>query len=361
MERTFHAATVCFKPVLILAAAVILLVGMYLGASIVAPILMGCFIAALLSPIYGGLKRRVPSGLALLLTFVFLILVVLLLVLLVGNSLTTLKSDLASYNEQFSQRQAELQAEAGAISETGAFQQLLSLVDPATLAAVLAYILEMASSLFKSGMLILFITLFVLTEGPQFKVRMVQAFGADHFLPRNAIAMYSTVISYFCLRAIVNAVTASVTGLSLWLLGIPHAGLWAVLLFFLSFVPYIGAFFAMIPPVLLAYAEGGLGLALLVILLSMVINGLAENLVSPLVMGKGLSISPTVVFLSFVFWMFILGGPGAFIAMPLTLGVMLFLGSFEETRGIAALMASTPKPDRASLPISPAGSGASGK
>jgi len=349
-----------FKPVLILAAAVILLVGMYLGASIVAPILMGCFIAALLFPVYGGLKRRVPSGLALLLTFVFLILVVLLLVLLVGNSLTTLKSDLASYNEQFSQRQAELQAEAEATGQT-AIQQLLSLVDPATLTAVLGSILSVASSLFKSGMLILFITLFVLTEGPQFKMRMVQAFGADHFLPRNTIAMYRTVISYFCLRAIVNAVTASVTGLTLWLLGIPHAGLWAVLLFFLCFVPYIGAFFAMIPPVLLAYAEGGLGLALLVILLSIVINGLAENIVAPLVMGKGLSISPTVVFLSFVFWMFILGGPGAFIAMPLTLGVMLFLGSFEETRGMAALMAGTPKPDRASIPISPADSGVSGK
>jgi len=350
-----------FKPVLILAAAVILLVGMYLGASIVAPILMACFIAALLSPIYGGLKRRVPSGLALLLTIAFLILVVLLLVLLVGNSLTTLKSDLASYNEQFSQRQAELQAEAGAMGETGAFQQLLSVIDPATLTAVLGSILSVASSLFTNGMLILFITLFVLTEAPQIKMRMVQAFGADHFMPRNAIAMYSTAISYFCLRAIVNAVTASVTGLMLWLLGIPHAGLWAVLLFFLCFVPYIGAFFAMIPPVLLAYAQGGLGLALLVILLSIVINGLAENIVSPLVMGKGLSISPTVVFLSFVFWMFILGGPGAFIAMPLTLGVMLFLGSFEETRGIAAMMQGTPKPDRASIPISPAGSEVSGK
>ena len=112
MERTYLCSTRRFKPVLILATAVILLVGLYLGASIVTPILMACFIAALLSPIYGGLKTAGPSGAALLSTFIFLILVVLLLVLLIGNSLTTLKSDLAMYTEQLQQRRAQLQVEA---------------------------------------------------------------------------------------------------------------------------------------------------------------------------------------------------------------------------------------------------------
>jgi predicted PurR-regulated permease PerM len=55
-----------------------------------------------------------------------------------------------------------------------------------------------------------------------------------------------------------------------------------------------------------------------------------------MVMGRGLSISPTVVFLSFLFWMFILGGPGALIAMPLTLGIVLFMRNFEETRNLVA-------------------------
>jgi hypothetical protein len=39
--------------------------------------------------------------------------------------------------------------------------------------------------------------------------------------------------------------------------------------------------------------------------------------------------------------MFILGGSGALIAMPLTVGLMLFMSSYEETRGLAALMGST--------------------
>jgi predicted PurR-regulated permease PerM len=333
-----------FKPILILAAAVILLVAMRLGASIVNLILLACFIAALLSPIYGWLKRRIPGGLALLLTIGFLVLVVLCLVLLVGNSLTTLGSSLASYGDQFQQRQAQLQAMAGPMGQTAAFKQLISVLDPAALAAVLSFILGVAASLFKNGLLVLFITLFVLTEGPQFKVRMEQAFGADHFLPRNTIAVYKVVISYFGLRAIVNLFVAAATTLMLWLLGIEHAGLWGVLTFFMSFIPYIGALFATVPPVLLAYAQGGPGLALLIILLSVVINTLTENIIAPMVMSKGLSLSPTVVFISFIFWMFILGGTGALIAMPLTVALMLFLGSFEETRGLAALMGDIPQP-----------------
>ena len=62
-----------------------------------------------------------------------------------------------------------------------------------------------------------------------------------------------------------------------------------------------------------------------------VINSITENTIAPMIMGKGLSISPTVMFLSFIFWMFILGRSGAFIAMPLTFGILLFLHSFEET------------------------------
>ena len=332
------------KPLLILAGSVILLAGMHFAASILTPILLAIFIAVLLSPIYGWLKRRMPGGLAVLLTLFVLVGVAIFLALLIGTSLTTMVASLGSYSEQFSQRQAELAASSGDLGGSSTFKAFLSTIDPAALANALGFIVGAAASLFKSGLLILFVTLFALTEGPQFKVRMVRAFGAEHYLTRNTAALYSTVISYFGLRAIVNLVVATATGIMLWLFGIEHSGLWTVLIFFLSFIPYIGAFFSMIPPVLLAYAQGGLGLALVIILLSIVINSLTENIVAPLIMGKGLSVSPTVVFLSFIFWMFILGGPGAFIAMPLTVGLILFMRTFEETHSLAAIMATVPEP-----------------
>ncbi|HJS19077.1 MAG TPA: AI-2E family transporter [Anaerolineales bacterium] len=323
------------KPLLILAGAAVLLIAMRLAATFLVPILLAVFIAALLTPLYRWLKRkRVPVGLALLLTISFMVLLTVFLALLVGNSLTTLAAELSSYSEQFSQRQTESTAEGF---------DLPQLFDPATLIGILTFFLGAMLGILKNFLIILLVTVFVLVESPLFIKRMKQAFGAEHFLPRNVIELAQLMISYFGLRALVNLVTATATGLMFWFFGIEHAGLWAVLTFFLSFIPYIGAFTAALPPILLAYAQGGLGFAILIGLLIVVINAVAENIVAPMVMGKGLSVSPTVVFLSFLFWMFILGGSGAFIAMPLTLAVILFMRSFEETRSFAEMLIILPE------------------
>jgi predicted PurR-regulated permease PerM len=74
-----------------------------------------------------------------------------------------------------------------------------------------------------------------------------------------------------------------------------------------------------------------------------VINIVAENVLSPMLMGRGLNLSPTVVFLSFILWVWVLGGPGAFLAVPISLFVIGMLDTFPETRWLASLMgASSP-------------------
>jgi predicted PurR-regulated permease PerM len=108
--------------------------------------------------------------------------------------------------------------------------------------------------------------------------------------------------------------------------------------FFLSFVPYIGLVLAVAPAVVLALAEFGLSRAVLVIVGVIVINILAENVLSPMMMGRGLNISPTIVFLSFVFWAWLLGGPGAFLALPITLFVAVMFDTFPETRWLASII-----------------------
>ena len=62
------------------------------------------------------------------------------------------------------------------------------------------------------------------------------------------------------------------------------------------------------------------------------------RLAAPLMMGRGLNISPTIVFLSFIFWAWLLGGPGAFLALPITLFVAVMLDIFPETRWLANLI-----------------------
>jgi AI-2 transport protein TqsA len=111
--------------------------------------------------------------------------------------------------------------------------------------------------------------------------------------------------------------------------------------------------------VVLALAEFGVDRALLVIAGVVVINILAENVLSPMMMGRGLNVSPTIVFLSFVFWAWLLGGPGAFLALPITLFVAVMFDTFAETRWLANLIGvSGPDPGSGASDAGPGAPGA---
>jgi predicted PurR-regulated permease PerM len=124
------------------------------------------------------------------------------------------------------------------------------------------------------------------------------------------------VVRQFGLRAVINLVTALGVTVLLLVLGVDFPLLWGILTFFLSFVPYIGLVLAVAPAVVLALAEFGLSRAVLVIVGVVVINVLAENVLSPMMMGRGLNLSPTVVFLSFILWAWVLGGPARSLRCP---------------------------------------------
>jgi predicted PurR-regulated permease PerM len=68
------------------------------------------------------------------------------------------------------------------------------------------------------------------------------------------------------------------------------------------------------------------------------INGLVGNLIEPRFMGKGLGLSPLIVFISLVFWGWVLGPVGMFLSIPLTITLKIALDSSEETRKFAQLL-----------------------
>jgi predicted PurR-regulated permease PerM len=183
-------------------------------------------------------------------------------------------------------------------------------------------------------------TLFFLAEGPAIMGRLRTSLASKG--TATSVEKLTTfgrnVVRQFGLRGIINAVTGAAVTVLLVLIGVDFPVLWGILVFFLSYIPYIGTFLAAIPPVILALAEFGLLQAVLVIVGYTAANLMAENVLSPFLMSRGLSMSPTVVFLSFAFWVWLLGGPGAFLAMPLTFLLILFFDSFSDSRWLADLM-----------------------
>jgi AI-2 transport protein TqsA len=333
------------RVMLFLATTVVVLVGMRLGAPILNPILFAVILALLFSPIYGWLTRhRIPTALALIIMLVGLTVLFLGLFLILGVSIARFSGEIGSYTSKLNDQVSNLQGLAKSLGLSNV--DIRDAVKPTALTGAIGTILSGVADFLSSLFLILLYVLFFLAEGPAMMNRLRTSAGSDHPQFVRLTVFGRNVVRQLGLRAIVNLVTGAGVTLLLFILGVDFPLMWGILTFFLSFIPWIGLVLAVAPAVVLALAEHGLDTALLVIAGVIVINILAENALSPMLMGRGLSLSPTVLFIGFIFWAWLLGGPGAFLAAPLTIFLVLMLDTFPETRWIAAVMgAGPPAPD----------------
>jgi AI-2 transport protein TqsA len=333
------------RVVLLLAALVVVFVGMRLAAPILNPIFFAVVLALLFSPIYAWLRRRrVPTPLALVIMLVGLTVLFLGIGGIMGVSIARFSGDIGSYTGKLNDQLDNIQSLTKTLGVTKA--DLHKALSPSALTGAIGAILGGVADFLSDLFLILIIVLFLLAEGPAMMNRLRASTGEDHPQVERLAIFGRSVIRQLGLRAIVNLFTAAGVTILLLVLRVDFPLMWGVLAFFLSFIPWIGLPLAVAPAVVLALAEHGLTTALLVIAGVIVINVLAENALSPMLMGRGLSISPTVLFLGFIFWAWLLGGPGAFLAAPLTIFLILMLDTFPETRWLANVMGmGAPEPD----------------
>ena len=325
------------RVMLILAATVVVLVGIRLSAPILNPIFFAVVLALLFSPIYSWLKSRgLPSPLALVIMLVVIAAIFIALFFILGVSISTFSERVGFYTSQLNSQLVDLDALLERLGLSNV--DLRDVIKPSALTDVLGTILSGIAGFLSDLFLILVIMLFLLAEGPAMMDRLRAGTSGNNPQVERLTTIGRSVVRQFGLRAIVNLVTGAGVTVLLFFLGVDFPLLWGILTFFLSFVPYIGLVLAVTPAVVLALAEFGVSRAVLVIAGVIVINILAENVLSPMMMGRGLNISPTIVFLSFVFWAWLLGGPGAFLALPITLFVAVMFDTFPETRWLASLI-----------------------
>ena len=125
--------------------------------------------------------------------------------------------------------------------------------------------------------------------------------------------------SYMGVSASFGLVVAVIDGVALYLLDVPGAFVWAVLAFVTNFIPNIGFIIGVIPPALIALLDSGPGLMVTVIIVYSVINFVIQSIIQPRVVGDSVGLSPTLTFLSLVFWTWVIGPVGALLAVPFSL------------------------------------------
>jgi AI-2 transport protein TqsA len=125
------------------------------------------------------------------------------------------------------------------------------------------------------------------------------------------------------------------------LFGLEFAALWAVLIFFLNFVPYVGSVLGVVLPVLMTavqFEDTSTVLTMLTLLTALQFG--IGNFLDPYVMGNSLNLSPFAILISLAVWSELWGVPGAFLAVPITAILAIVFSEFPGTRPIAVLLSS---------------------
>ncbi|HXV98377.1 MAG TPA: AI-2E family transporter [Anaerolineae bacterium] len=321
-----------------LTCVAVLIIALRLFAAHLGLILFGLLFAIILTPLYHWLQRKgVPSWLAMLIMVIGLVGGGLGFIWLLVVSLKQLAGSVETYRSLLAERLAPLQAWLASIGVDLSGVQMEDFFDAKQVIAWVAGSLGTLAGAGATALFILAVIFFALIEASDLGARLRASLGANHPVAVRTREFTHLAVKYIALRAYINVLVGTAVTIFMFVMGIDFAPLWGVLTFFLGFIPYIGIFISTALPTVLAFIQYGLGHAIWVIIGVTVINVSTENLVAPKIVGKGLSLSPLVVFLAFFFWSWVFGAVGMFLSMPLTVLVIFILQSYEETRWLADL------------------------
>jgi putative heme transporter len=158
---------------------------------------------------------------------------------------------------------------------------------------------------------------------------------------------------YFLGVTIVAAFNGVVVGLAALVLGVPLAGTIGIVTFVTAYIPYVGAFVAGAFAVLIALGAKGTTVALVMLLVVILANGLLQNLVQPFAMGAALNLHPLAVLVLTIGAGCIFGMLGLVLAAPLASAVVHIMRDLTTARASAAVPEVGPEPAPDAPPDAP--------
>jgi AI-2 transport protein TqsA len=307
------------------------------------PIAIAVFLWVLISALAGvlrrlpGMRRALPVWLAKLVAVAAMFGAILLSVTIVaenvgelGESVTGDSIIIAHVERLGEQIGVQTGVTLGEVLERLEFQELIG------------WGLSTAQGLITDVSLVFLYVLFLLVDERFYDAKMRALFpdpARRHDIETTVSRVVSEVTLYLWLMTLISLGVAFMTWIFCRAVGLDGAGFWAFLAFALNFVPTIGSITAVVlpalygvftlnDPVLLAVLIGGLAATQII----------AGELVLPRVMGDRLNLSSFVIILTLVVWGAMWGPAGMFLAIPVTVILVLISARFESTRPIAILL-----------------------
>ena len=338
-DRNQQQATA--RGAMVIAAIVIIIAGMREASAILVPFLLAVFIAVIGGPPAFWLKRKgVPSSLAVLAVVLVMLGIGIGMGAVLSTSLNGFYQQMDSYKASLNQQMDALFIWLKGMGIHLDWELLKEVVNPGEAMQLVATLLAGFGGVLTNAFLITLTVVFILLEASGFPAKL-RAAKKDPKASFPAFEEFTHAVkSYLAIKTAVSLATGVATALWVAVLGLDFPLLWGLLAFLFNYVPTIGSILAAVPAVLLALIQLGPFPALLVAVGYLCINFAFGSVIEPRFMGRGLGLSTLVVFLSLVFWGWVLGPVGMLLSVPLTMTAKIGLGSREETRWLAILLGS---------------------
>ncbi len=330
-------------PSFLLAAAafVVVVAGMRAAETILIPFLLSVFLAVISAPPLLWMEARgVPKALALLVVIAGVVGILSVMVAIIGGALDGFTRNLPAYQASLQQLLSTVLRWLDELGLTISREHALRYLNPDAVFRLTVSALNGLGGVLGNVFLIFLTVLFILLEAGSFPLKLRAILGSNDAALERLQKFSANLRRYLAIKTWTSLATGTAVALWLTFMDVDFPVLWGLVAFLFNYIPNIGSILAALPAILLALIQHGVTTTLWVGAGYIVINNLIGNVVEPRLLGRGLGLSPLVVFVSLVFWGWLLGPVGMFLSVPLTMTFKIALESDERTRGVAILLGS---------------------
>jgi AI-2 transport protein TqsA len=341
------------RALLTIACIVVVVAGMKAAASFFVPIMVAVFLAVLSFPLMNWLIRhRVPHSVALGLTVLVIISAVAPLIYGTGVLISSFWKDVPMYADRAkilvdsSASWLEAKGVTDAKQMAGQIFDAQGIIDFAKQQDVFNRLTSMVGSTFgtvatlvASCIVVLLVSLFILMEAPGTAERFAAVRKAGGPDLEVMVQSAHDIQKFLGVKTLISVATGVLVVLWCMMFGLKYPLLWGILAFLFNYIPAVGSTAAGLPAVIEALVVHGVGSAVGVAVGYALINFCLDSLVQPMLMGRRFGISGLVVVVSVVFWGWLWGPVGMFLAVPLTMMMKVFLENTDEFEWISVAMA----------------------
>ncbi|MBR9729245.1 AI-2E family transporter [Shewanella intestini] len=324
---------------IVMACLIVIMAGIKAASPIVVPFVLSAFLAMICNPAIVMMTRyKIPKGISVMILMLFIVLMGLWLASLVGSSINEFSKQLPVYRNQLVEQFSWILQKLNSFNIHISREKVLNYFDPSMALSMTTNMLSGLGNVMANLFLIILTIVFMLFEAQSMPKKLHLALDDPDMRLQQIDKFLHSVNQYMLIKTMVSIATGIIVGIGLTIIGVDYALLWAVIAFLFNYIPNIGSIIAAIPAVLLAFIQMGPGAAGITAALYLGTNTIMGNVIEPKYMGKGLGLSTLVVFLSLIFWGWMLGSVGMLLSVPLTMIVKIALESSQSGNWLSIML-----------------------